>query len=368
MLEVKVKMNNFRFERAEDFNPVDLGESCCMNFDAVLSSFIKEPNKRINGALGGYIFDMPQFPGDLVKGGIHYTNYAKSPTSLIPQRQPDLLKNFAKNIRSVVKSGASFFDLGPGPEYSVRKNTIPALGILAPSFYIPVDLELEFTEEACKVVSQEFSEMKVKSLAINFHKEVLPKSDTKTSIIWYSGSTFGNLPSSPGQTFLENKFALEHLTLLRNFENNKNKRTHTRYLVLLMDSKKEDIQSMLEIYAHPDAANCFKSVVFKLKRDLLACDFDPDAFIYKPCWNDLNSTVEHVFEATKTQSFKITNCFTNTKATVKVIEGERYVLANSMKPSCEDMQQLLIRSGWKHLCSERDPDGQFHIHLAQVNC
>jgi uncharacterized SAM-dependent methyltransferase len=360
-------MSNFRFERAEDFNPVDLGESCCMSFDAVLSSFIKEPNERINGALGGFIFDMPQFPGDLVKGGIHYTRYAKSPTTLIPNRQPALLKRFAENIRGIVKDGASFFDLGPGPEYSVRKNTIPALSILTPSLYIPVDLELEFTEEACKVVSQEFPEMKVNSLAINFHKEVLPKPETEASIIWYSGSTFGNLPSLPGQTFLENKFAMEHLALLRNFANHKNKKAHTRYMVLLMDSKKEDIQTMLDIYAHPDAANCFKSVVFKLKRDLLAYDFDPEAFIYKPCWNDLNSTVEHVFIATKTQSFRITNCFTNNQATIKVVEGEKYVLANSMKPSCEDMQQLLIRSGWEYLCSDTDPDKQFHIHLVRAH-
>jgi len=338
-----------------------------MSFDAALNSFTENPNKRINGALGGYIFDLPQFPGDLVKGGIHYEKYAESPTSLIPQRQPNLLKKFAENIREVVKSGASFFDLGPGPECSIRKNTIPALNILAPSLYIPVDIELEFTEEACRVVSQEFPDMKVSNLAINFHKENLPSPDTRTSIIWYSGSTFGNLPSFRGQTFSENKFAREHLALLRNkAKQRENNHAHTHYLVLLMDSKKEDIQAMIDIYADPNAVNCFKSVLFKLKRDLLAENFDPEAFIYKPSWNDLNSTVEHVFIATKTQSFKITNCFTNTLATLRVSEGEGYVLANSMKPSCEEMQNLLVCSGWELLRSRTDPDKQFHIHLARA--
>ncbi|MEH0022336.1 MAG: L-histidine N(alpha)-methyltransferase [Desulfobacter sp.] len=359
-------MYNYNFARAEDFDPAALGPSCCMNFDSVLHSFTENPDERINGALGGYIFDVPQFPGDLVKGGLHYDKYAKSETSVIPQRQPALLEQFARRIKDIVKPGASFFDLGPGPEYSIRKNTIPALKVLAPSLYIPVDIESEFTEDAYNVISQEFPDMNVRRLAMNFHKEILPEPETETSIIWYSGSTFGNLSSLPGQTFLENKFAANHLGLLKGAQQDlENGKRHTRYLVLLMDGKKEATQDMLDIYAHPDAANCFKSVVFKLKRDLLAHDFDPEAFIYEPCWNGRNSTIEHVFTATKTQSFRITNCFTSEQATVRAVEGENYVLANSMKPSNKEMQQLLINSGWDHLLSERDPDKQFHIHLAR---
>jgi len=180
-------MNSFRFEKAENFNPVDLGQSLCMNFDAVLGSFREDSSKRINGALGGYIYDVPQFPEDQVKGGIHYAKYVELPTSLIPQRQPSFLKTFAENIREIVEPGASFFDLGPGPEWSVIKNTIPALDILKPSLYMPIDLEPEFTEEACKVISQEFPDMKVSNLASDFHQEVLPKTETSVSIIWYPG-------------------------------------------------------------------------------------------------------------------------------------------------------------------------------------
>ncbi len=360
-------MNNFNFKKIDDFNPANLGRSLCMDFDAVLNSFAEAPDKRVNGSLSGFIYDMPQFPDDQVKGGIHYAKYVELPTSHIPQRQPSLLKSFAENISEIVRPGASFFDLGPGPEWSVRKNTIPSLNILAPSLYIPVDMETEFTEEACKVVSQEFPDMKVRNLAINFHKEFLPKTETNVSIIWYPGSTLGNLPSLPGQTFLENKFVMEHLALLRMFSNNHGSReTHTRYLILLMDNKKEDIQPMLNLYASSDAIGCFRSILFKLGRDLQAYGFDPEAFIYKPHWNERNSTVEHVFTATKTQIVRITNCFTNTRAMIRILSGERYVLANSIKPSCREMQKMLNSSGWEVLKSETDTEKQFHIHLAKA--
>lgn len=359
-------VNHFRFEKAEDFNPTILGKSLCMDFDAALNSFVEDPKKRVNGALGGYIYDVPQFPGDRVTGGIHYAKYVELSTSLIPQRQPFILKHFAENIREIVKPGASFFDLGPGPGWSVRQNTIPSLGILKPSSYIAVDLEPEFTEQACKVVSQEFPEMKVSYLASNFHKEVLPKTETNESIVWYPGSTLGNLPSLPGQTFLENKFVVDHLAFLHQFANDREKgEAHTRYLILLMDSKKADIQSMVNLYTSSDAVGCFRSILFKLKRDLHADDFDPEAFVYKPHWNARSSAVEHVFTATKTQEFRIKNCFTNSRATIKVLAGEKYVLANSIKPSCDEMQKMLIRSGWDHLQSETDHEKQFHVHLAR---
>ena len=42
--------NSFRFKKFEDFNPTYLGQSLCMNFDAVLSSFAEYPGKRIKEA------------------------------------------------------------------------------------------------------------------------------------------------------------------------------------------------------------------------------------------------------------------------------------------------------------------------------
>jgi uncharacterized SAM-dependent methyltransferase len=310
---------------------------------------------------------VPQFPDDQVKGGVHYAQYVTLPTSLIPQRQPLLLKSFAGKIQDVLQSGASFFDLGPGPKWSVRHNTIPALRLLKPSCYIAVDLEPEFTEDACTVVSQEFPDINVRYLARNFHKYGLPQLDTPVSIIWYPGSTLGNLPSFPGQSFVENIFVMEHLALLRkNMNCYGNGEAQTRYLILLMDRKKDDIQSMLNLYASPEAVGCFQSILFKLKRDLQATDFEPEAFRYQPRWNAVSSAVEHIFTATKAQLFRIHNCFTGAWATIRIQADAQYVLANSLKPSCDEMQNILIRSGWKPIQSEADPEHQFHIHLAQA--
>jgi uncharacterized SAM-dependent methyltransferase len=355
-------MNSFRFATAEDFNPAELGKSLCMNFDAVRSAFAEEPDKRVHGALSGYIYDMPQFSDDPVRGGIHYARYVELPDSLIPQRQPSLLRSFAEEIQETVPDAASFFDLGPGPEWSVRKNTVPALKMLQPAVYVPVDLEPEFTEEACKVVISEFPDMEVNNLVSNFHAEPLLGAATDNALVWYPGSTLGNLPSLPETAFAENRFVMEHLALLRQGAAEE----QARYLVLLMDRKKEDIQSMLDLYASDDAVGCFRSILFKLKRDLQAEDFDPAAFAYEPLWNEQTSAVEHTFTAAANQLFKIHDCFTNASATVSIAAGERYVLANSMKPSCDDMQAMLACSGWEPLRSAEDADRQFHIHLAQA--
>jgi uncharacterized SAM-dependent methyltransferase len=359
--------SSFNFKTAEDFDPSSLGQSLCMNFEAAISSFTENPDERIHGALSGYIYDVPQFPGDRVNGGIHYAKYVQLPTSLIPQKQPSLLKEFAESIKHAIEPGATFFDLGPGPEWSVRRNTLPSIEILQPSSYIPVDLEPEFTEEACKVVSEEFLNIKVKNLALNFHQETLPKPETTASIVWYPGSTLGNLPSLPNQPFVENRFVQNHLERLRRFSKDQDNQQHsTRYLVVLMDRKKDDIQSMLDLYKSSDAVACFQSILYKLQRDLKAESFDPDAFVYNQNWNPSNSAVEHVFTSTKAQEFKVHDCFTGSSAIIKVKQDEKYVLAHSFKPSHEDMRTMLICSGWNHLQSATDSDGQFHIHLAKV--
>lgn len=359
-------MHTFQFDREEDFNPTELGRHLCLDFDAAIKAFADDPDKRINGILSGYIYDTPQFPDDEVKGGIHYAKYVKLATSLIPQKQPYFLKKFSEEIKHLIEPGMSFFDLGPGPEWSIINNTLPSLKALNPSLYIPVDLEPGFTKEACRVVTREFPNINVKHLTIDFHKEPLPSTENKNSIIWYPGSTLGNLPSFPGVKFLDNKFVLEHLKLLRKTSTSKvHKDSHNRFLILLMDRKKEDISSMLSLYESPDAVNCLSSILFKIRRDLKAYEFNPNYFNYKPIWDEVSSAVNHTFRATKTQKFKIYNCFKGIWKTITVFAGEDYILANSIKPSHTDMRQMLAKSGWSCIRSAIDPERQFHIHLAK---
>ncbi|NER24031.1 MAG: L-histidine N(alpha)-methyltransferase [Symploca sp. SIO1C2] len=336
-----------------------------MDFDAVVSAFEADAEKRTKGALSSYIYDMPQYPGDPVEGGINYARYVKLPTSFIPQKQPPLLKQFASVVKKYIRAESSFFDLGPGPNWSVTRNTIPALRVLNPLAYFAVDIELTFTEEACRVIEREFPDMKVQAIAIDFHSKVLPYPQSGVSVVWYPGSTLGNLPSLPGQTFIENKFVADHLKLLHrtNGFSQENKESQ-HYLVILMDSRKDDVNSMINLYVSPEARECFLSILFKLKRDLRANTFKPESFVYNPQWNEQSSAVEHVFTALETQEFTITDCFTNREAVIKIYEGENYVLANSIKPSCEEMRAMLINSGWEPLESLRDTEGQFHIHLA----
>ncbi|KOR27458.1 hypothetical protein TI05_18955, partial [Achromatium sp. WMS3] len=175
----------------------------------------EDPNKRINGTLSGYIYDMPQFPDDHVKGGVHYARYVRLPTSLIPQKQPPLLAAFAETIQATIPQETSFFDLGPGPEWSVQQNTVPALKILQPDVYIPVDIEPDFTKEACHVINNQFPNIKVTNLVSNFHAEALPAATTANALVWYPGSTLGNLPSKPTTNFIDNAYVIKHLILLR---------------------------------------------------------------------------------------------------------------------------------------------------------
>ena len=339
-----------------------------MDFNDALGAFAEDRNKRIHGLLSSYIYDVPQFPGDEVEGGIHYSNYVQLPTSLIPQKQPELLKQFSEEIKDLVQPGMSFFDIGPGPAWSVRKNTLPALNALKPSLYMPVDLELPFTKEACQVVSQECSGIEVEPLVANFHQDSLPNTQSAHTMIWYPGSTLGNLPSPPNKPFVENYFVEEHLEFIRTPSDQNPDRDHgERYLVLLMDRRKEDVESMLDLYRSSSGVNCFLSILIKLKRDLKAQDFDPSLFEFESTWNEVSSAVEHTFTATQSQEFQVYDGFDNTCATIKVIAGEKYALANSIKPSCDDTQQMLSQAGWSCLKSSMDADKQFHIHLAKAN-
>lgn len=283
--------------------------------------------------------------------------------SLITQRQPALLESFAGEVRDVVGSGAAFFDLGPGPEWSVTRNTLPALGILQPSHYLPVDIEPEFTQEAARVVAACHPRLRVEQVVCNFHQTVLPPSPSARSIVWYPGSTFGNLPFAPGETFLDNAKARGHLELLRQGAAADG---GDRYLVVLMAGETEPMDAMMTPY-DPDAiGGIFHSALFKLRRDLGADAFDPTAFVYKPTWNPHRSTVDHVFEATSSQSFRVHDPFTGDSAEVRIAAGEGYVIANSTKPRREAMQAMLASAGWTPLASAADREGLFHIHLARA--
>jgi uncharacterized SAM-dependent methyltransferase len=109
------------------------------------------------------------------------------------------------------------------------------------------------------------------------------------------------------------------------------------------------------------------SILFKLRRDFQVNTFNPESFVYNPCWNEQSSAVEHVFTALETQEFTITDCFTSREAVIKIHEGQNYTLANSIKPSGEDMRAMLIQAGWTPLESQQDTEGQFHIHLARAS-
>ena len=72
-----------------------------------------------------------------------------------------------------------------------------------------------------------------------------------------------------------------------------------------------------------------------------------------------------MFTALDNQEFQITDCFSGREAVIKIFEGENYVLANSLKPSYEDMRKMLVRSGWEPLESQWDSKKQLHIYLAR---
>ena len=350
-----------------DFDPKSLGQSLCMNFDLAVSTFEKDPKKRLLGGLGSYIYDFPQFPDDQVTGGVHYNRYVKRKTSLIPQRQPVLLKAFAESIVDVIGRGGTFDDIGVGPRWSALNNTVPALGVLRPDFYRAVDKEREFSQEAVDVVEEMYSDVKATSIGINFHQSSLPWAETDKSIVWYPGSTMGNLPRNPDQTYLENPYVDKHLRLFKEFANDSEKHpAHRRYIAVLMDRKKENQQKMIDLYV-PHAEDCFRSILFKLKRDLEAKNFDPMVFDYIVRWDEQSSTIEHVFKAAKTQKTTISDPFSDRKAGLEFIRGEEYVVGNSMKPTPGEQQQKLVRAGLYHHLHKEDPEKLFHMHLASFD-
>ncbi len=313
-----------------------------IDFNSVVQTFAESEEHRMTGMLGSYIYDVPHYDGDRVRGGLDYTDFIVNCTHYyLYTEEPSLLRIIAPQVREVVGTGATVNDLGSGPKKSITRKSKVILDEIDPCHvYRPCDIERNFVNIGTKAAKELMPNLNVDGIVINFQKEQLPFADVEPSLILFLGSTISNAPGKRNMPFLENPHILEYLKLLRRSVRN-------RGYMLISHDVNQDERSLLKSYDHPFMDALIKNVMHRVRRDLRADSLDPDAFNRVSQWNKTSNCVEHALIPTCNQTFSIINPIDGRRRLMRVFKDAVYIPVNSYKPTLGQMQQVLIESGWK---------------------
>lgn len=312
----------------------------------------------MTGMLGSEIYDGPKVGiiNDTVNGGEYWREFATSCEAYyLYKDEPELINDAQSKLQAIIGDAKCFVDLGPGSKESVLLKTLPILSC-AKGFnkYIPVDISLDFVEDACSEIKRHYPSVQVEGHAFDFQADNFPLlfNQDKKAII-YLGSTLSNAWGLPNQKLEDNK------DVIRQFNNFRKLAQKGGYMLLTHDAN-QDRDSILTSYNHPKLRALILNVFDKIKRDTRNHGFDPKAFIYESVWNPENSVLAHTVIATKAQNFSLGG------KEYKIPRGQRLVPVNSFKPKLQTIKIICERSGWQIIESFACKHGRLMFQVLQA--
>ena len=242
----------------------------------------------------------------------------------------ELLMKKADEIVKLFQGVTEAIEIGPGSRTPVMFKTIPLLRALERqsefSTYKAMDSNLEYANQACKIIKKNFENIKIEAIEIDFLSEKRVKNIRKN--LGFLGKkvffSFGQSIFSSNNDKNSAKFLNNIGMLLRNGD----------YLLFGIDVNRDE--TMLEAaYNQKIVHALLLNVMYYLKNKLNIEGFNPEAFesIYK--WNHAEYTVEHYLKPTINQVLNIGNIALN------IGKGNQFNIMSSRKLDINKIEKLL---------------------------
>ena len=154
----------------------------------------------MTGLLAAQASVAPKFLYDAL-GSRLFEAICELPEYYLTRTEAAIFEEYLSDIAQTVGTGVSLIDLGAGNCGKAAK-LIPAL---QPSQYVPVDISVEFLQEAVRHLHLRFPELDIVALGCDFSSDMeLPsEAHAERRLFFYPGSSIGNFTQTEAAAFLK---------------------------------------------------------------------------------------------------------------------------------------------------------------------
>ena len=254
-----------------------------------------------------------------------------------------LLSQYREAISQRCGRGCVFIEPGSGSSEKVRL----LLNELAPSAYVPLDISASFLRDAAQALGNEYPWLPITAICGDFNAmdTFAARLPAGRRVIFYPGSTIGNLEPEAARAFLGGLHSLIG---------------STGGALIGVDLHKATAR--LEA-AYNDSAGVTRRFNLNLLTHLnllLDADFDPSNFEHYAFYNETLRRIEMHLVSTCEQTV------TCAGERVHFLEGERLHTENSYKYSLEDFAALAGAAGFSVRESWIDDEELFSLHYLEA--
>lgn len=297
---------------------------------------------KVSGNLWPYLYGTPEDANDLVRGGILYNEMLEGEKDYyLYKYEAQLFQNKGHLLTKYLGSNATFIELGPGSQQSLRLKTLPLLEFCTDlSGYVGIDISQSFLDKGLEVIRSRFPDILISGIQQDFTQlENLPKFEKP--VIFFKGSTIANMRRDEVPIFISKI---------------KNLVGQNHYLLLVHDAN-QDRDSLMKAYDNPKMAVFMENIMCRVNRDANLVGMLPLEFRYKPEWEPETHDLKHVLTATKSQKFEIKG------STVEIEEGQKFHTLSSFKYPIEVFQETLSSTGYNPIDVVLDNSNRLAAHI-----
>ncbi len=296
------------------------------SFDASFAKDVRDlfANRRA-GHLGKWMYSLPLYDGDPVRGAELWTNViedAKNGSAYyVFNDERILIRQAAPLIASYIKNDCSLIDLGPGSKDAFLNKILPLINASNKSIkeYIGVDICPSTLDTLGSLAKETCSDVTVKTLVADFLDTPFKyPADNPSELAVLFGLTLFNLCIDPRVEELPELLLSRYLKNLGAHFKNQN-----GILVVTQDTNR-DAALLAEAYETNRAYE--ETVLYRIARDLpISEGYDPEAFEMVMEFHENTGAYSMSFVATRNMDFQIDD------EKFFLQSGERFYFHNSYK-------------------------------------
>ena len=253
-----------------------------------------------------------------------------------------LMADHAQAMAAQLPSGCTLIEFGSG----ASRKTEALLQTLRPEVYVPVDIAIEALRDSTARLAVKFPQLRMTAVCADYMQPLqapaLAQLSGKRRVIYFPGSTIGNLTPEEARTFLRRGGRLAGVG---------------GAMLIGVDLKK-DPQALHAAYndAQGVTAEFNLNLLRRINREL-AADFDLDCFRHIAFYNAVAGRIEMHLESVRAQTVTVGG------RTFAFAAGERIHTENSYKYSVAEFQRLAQDAGFRPQQAWVDSGQRFAVHL-----
>ncbi|RPJ49001.1 MAG: L-histidine N(alpha)-methyltransferase [Betaproteobacteria bacterium] len=256
-----------------------------------------------------------------------------------------LMRDCAADMAAQLSQGALLIEFGSGA--SVKTEVL--LRTLHPAAYVPVDIAADALRASTARLAATFPALPITAICADYMQPLrmpeLAHVRASHRVIYFPGSTIGNLTMAEAQDFLGRARSL----------------AGAQGAMLVGVDLKKDPQVLHAAYNDAQGVTAeFNLNLLRRINRMLAADFDLDQFRHVAFYDAAAGRIEMHLESLRAQTVTVSG------RTFAFAAGERMHTENSCKYSIEQFQRLAQAAGFRPAQVWVDADRQFAVHLLRV--